>query len=181
MKKGRRRTIGHSFRVYEDLLTVLNEEAQNEGISPNAMLNHILEEYCQYNRYTRRFPTIMLGEKLFSDLITKISQEQAAEMGKATGQRMISDFMKIVGLATDYDSMIYVMKGAPIGNWFIYNHSVSKGIEVFHLRHNYGINWSIFLKEALSPLFEKVANKKPKIEISESSVTFEIPLTSGGI
>ena len=59
----------------------------------------------------------------------------------------------------------------------MYTHHINVDKETLHLRHNYGRTWSIFLFEALEPLLEKSYGKKPKADVSDVAVTFEVPVT----
>lgn len=176
MSKAKNRTIGRSFRINEQLLSILGEEAEKEGISPNALLNRILQDYCSFYRHMKQYPLIILSQKMVSDLISEKTEDEAVILGREAGKRATEDFFRTIQLETHGDNLHYSLEKV-LGyymNWFTYNHYLSKEKQVYHLRHGLGRNWSIFLTEALTPIFKSDPNMKLKTETSEITVTFEI-------
>jgi hypothetical protein len=178
MMSGKSRTVGRSIRLDEQWLNVLNEEAKNEGISQNALLNRILQDYCLFYRHVKRYPAIILTQKSFGSIIAACPQEQIRLCGKRTGSVNAQDLINTLGLSMDHENIIYLLKQVygHYGNWYNYNHHVQNGKEVFHLRHNLGENWSIFLSEVVTTLFQDSLNKKVKKTFQDNTVTVEVPL-----
>jgi len=175
---GKGRTVGRSFRLDEQWLNILNEEAKDEGISPNALLNRILQDYCLFDRYLKRFPSILLTQKSFGSIIAACPKEQIRICGKRAGSVNAQDLISTLGLSMDHENVIYMLEQVygHYGNWYIYNHHVKNGKEVFHLRHTLGENWSIFLSEVVTTLFEDGLNRKVKKTFQDNTVTVEVPL-----
>lgn len=179
MKAAKTQTIGRSFRINQDLLDTLNQEAENEGISPNALLNKVLKDYSYFYRYLNKYPCITIAQPIFSVVIAKVTEEEARKFGQAASIRASKDLLKTFGLEHSADDIRYFIEkilGA-YGNWFVFNRHITSDKEILHLRHNYGRTWSIFLFEALEPLLEKSYGKKPKADVSDVAVTFEVPIT----
>lgn len=174
------KTVGRSFRINEQFLETLTQEAENEGISPNALLNKVLKDYYSFYRYLSRYPCIILAHQVFNEITPRISDDEAILLGRNSSDRAPKDILKTFGLdLTPEDTMFFIEKILGYyGNWFVFNRHLIKDREVIHLRHNFGRTWSIYLFEALEPLLEKSFGKKPKAEISDVAVTFELAINS---
>ena len=66
------------------------------------------------------------------------------------------DILNTLGLSFDHESVTYLIKEfyGHYGNWFNYNHHIKNNKEIFHLRHNLGEKWSVYVSEVISTLFE---------------------------
>ena len=172
------RTIGRSFRVDEQWLNVLNEEAKREGISVNALMNQILQDYSLFHRYFKRHPGIVLMQKSFSRIIEKCPKEDLIEIGREAGAIIVKDVFRIFGLSPNHKDVTFYLLTmlAKYGNWFEYEHHTRNNKEFFHLRHDLGENGSIYIGEFVSAIFEHSLNKKIKTEITAGTLTFEVPL-----
>jgi hypothetical protein len=172
------RTVGRSFRIEERWLNTLNDEAKNEGISPNALLNKILQDYCLFYRYLKRFPTVIVTQKSFSGLLKSCPKDDVLRCAKKAGSINAQDILHTLGFNLNHESVIYLLRDiyGRYGNWYTYNHHFRNGKEIFHLRHDLGENWSLFVSEVVSTLFECGLNQKVKKEFLESSVTIDVPL-----
>jgi hypothetical protein len=169
--------VGRSFRLNENLLNVLTNEAAKEGISPNALLNKILQDYCQFHRHLKNFPSILLTQDTFSTIITKISPEDARKIGTKAGYRGYQDILRTLGLKVNQQNIQYLLETiyGNYGKWFIYTHHNHKNKKVYHLRHTLGENWSILVSALVSTLFEEGLNQKTETENLENAVTVQVP------
>ena len=178
MTKQKGRTIGRSFRMNEQMLNTLNEEAARAGISPNALLNKILEDYVKYQRFFKRFDGIALTQKSLSRLVGAIPKETLMDIAKKS-QTTVLDVFRTIGLRYNYEDAIFFVTTilAEYANWFKCEHHTINNKEYFHLRHNLGENWSTYVAEAVSELLESCCKTKVKKEFLDEAVTLEIPLS----
>ena len=92
-------------------------------------------------------------------------------------QATVLDVFRTIGLRYNYEDATFFMTTilAEYANWFKCEHHLVNNKEYFHLRHNLGEKWSIYLAEAVSVLFEYCCNIRVKKEFLEGAVTLEIP------
>ncbi|HML02233.1 MAG TPA: hypothetical protein VK487_02550 [Candidatus Bathyarchaeia archaeon] len=171
------RTIGRSFRIEERWLNIVNEEAEREGISPNALVNRVLQDYCIFGRNTKRFPTITLSQKFFSQVIASCQEEKLRTIAIELGVKNVRDLFNTLGLDPNPENIFYLIKEllSHYSNWFTYSYHIKEKMQIFHLRHCYGKNWSIYISEMITTVVSTCLNIKPKIELSEETVTIHIP------
>ncbi len=90
---------------------------------------------------------------------------------------IIVDFLRTTGLGVNHTVIDFVTTVLDkYSNWYNSEYHIMEGKEILHLRHDLGKNWSIFLAEVISTLFEQVLNNKVKIDFLDSSLTIEVSL-----
>jgi len=172
----KRKTVGRSFRIAEEWLKVLNEEAEKQGVSVNSLLNRLLQQYA-YLRYMLRYGAITLTRKGFSGILECCPEDKVRENGRNAGSTITRDMLLTMGVAPDYSFVILLVKKilSEFAGWFECDHHVKRDKEILHLRHDLGIKWSIYVEAAASETFNSILGKKVTTEISDSSVTITIP------
>ena len=172
----KRKTVGRSFRIAEEWLDVLNEEAERQGISVNALLNRLLQQYA-YIRYMLRYGAITVTSKGFSAILESCPEDKVRENGRNAGSSIARDVLLTMGVTPSYSFVILLVKKilSEFAGWFECDHHVKRDKEILHFRHRLGIMWSVYLEAAASEMFSSVLGKKVTTEISDSSVTITIP------
>ncbi len=176
LQNKKRKTIGRSFRIDEEWLQVLNEEAERQGISVNSLLNRLLQQYA-YIRYMLRYGAITITRKGFSSLIACVPEDKLRENGRNAGANITKDMLLTMGVTPNYNFVILLVKKilAEFAGWFECDHHIKRDKEILHLRHDLGISWSIYLSEVSAATFNSILNQEVAIEITSSSVTITIP------
>ena len=176
MLNEKRKTIGRSFRIAEEWLDVLNEEAERQGISVNALLNRLLQQYA-YIRYMLRYGAITVTRKGFSNILKSCPDDKIRENGRNAGSTLVRDLLLTMGVAPSYSFVILLVKKilSEFAGWFECDHHIKRDQEILHFRHDLGIKWSIYLSAVASGTFDSILDKEVAIEFSDSSVTITIP------
>jgi hypothetical protein len=171
----KRKTVGRSFRIDEEWLQVLNEEAERQGISVNSLLNRLLQQYS-FIRFMLRYGAITLTRKGFAAILESCPEDKIRENARHAGSTIVKDLARTMGVPTSYSFLVYLIKKLISGfaGWFECDHHIKRDKEIFHLRHDLGTNWSIYLAEISSEIFRSSLNKKIKTEILGDSVTLII-------
>jgi len=171
----KRKTVGRSFRISEELLDVLNEEAEKQGVSVNSLLNRLLQQYA-YLRYMLRYGAITLTRKGFSAILDCCPEDKVRENGRNAGSKITRDIMLTMGVTLNYDFVVGLVKKllSEFAGWFECDHHIKLDKEILHFRHDLGIKWSIYLAEASVAMFNSVLDTKVTTEISNSSVTITV-------
>lgn len=170
------KTVGHSFRINEEYLAVLQEEAEKQTISVNALMNKILQQYTVFGRFSERFGMITVGNDVFADILECCPEEDIIRIGKTVGTFNAKDFFRTMRIPLDFKSVIYLVTKVLCGpaGWAKCDHYFASGKEILHFRHNLGANWTKFIATAASSVFESILGKKVKVELLKGSVTLTI-------
>lgn len=97
MYKLKRKTVGRSFRVDEEWLNVLTEEAEKQGVSVNSLLNKLLQQYA-YLRYMMRYGAITLTYKGFAGILECCPEDKIHENGVNSGAAIVRDLLLTMGV-----------------------------------------------------------------------------------
>lgn len=176
MTNFKRKTIGHSFRIEEESLKILTEEAERQGISVNALTNKILSNYCQNWRWSERLGELSLSRSLVNNIIECLPKEKIVEIAKISGSTGAKDALRTMGVIPTYDNLMQFIKNniAEGSKLFDYNHHHRDKKDVIHLCHELGLKWSMFIATQTATMFESILNKQVKSEVFENSATIEI-------
>lgn len=168
----KRKTVGRSFRIDEEWLNVLNEEAKKQGVSVNSLLNRLLQQYA-YIRFMLRYGAITLTRKGFASLLECCPDDEAREKGRIAGTKITKDLMLTMGVPPTYEFTVFLVEKllSDFAGWFECDHHIKRDKEILHLRHDLGIKWSIYISGVASGTFNSLLEKEAKIEFSDSSVT----------
>ena len=171
----KRKTVGRSFRIAQEWLDVLNQEAEKQGVSVNCVLNRLLQKYA-YLRYMLRYGAITLTRKGFSGILDCCPEDKIRENGLNAGSKLTKDLLLTMGVPPTYDFTVFLVKTllSEFAGWFECDHHIKRDKEVLHLRHDLGLKWSVYLSGVASGTFNSLLGKEIEIEYSDSSVTITI-------
>jgi hypothetical protein len=172
----KRKTIGRSFRIDEEWLHVLQEEAERQGVSVNSLLNRLLQQYA-YIRFMLRYGAITITRKGFASLMECVPEDKIRENGRNAGANITKDMLLTMGVTPNYSFVLLLIKKilAEFAGWFECDHHIRQDKEILHLRHDLGMNWSIYLSAVSAATFNSLLNQEVAIEHTDSSVTITIP------
>jgi hypothetical protein len=178
MTETKNRTVGRSFRIKEQWLNALDEEAQRQRTTSNALINEILRDYCLFDRYFKRLDNIAMTQRTISRFAKECPKEKLDEIAKNAGSNIALDLFRSMGLRFNFEDSVFFVTAilGEYANWFKCEQYLVKDNQIFHLRHNLGENWSFYISEVVSTLLETCCNRKVKREIIDGAVTLEVPL-----
>jgi len=179
MVERKNRTVGRSFRINERWLNTLNQEAERQHTTPNALINGILRDYCLFHRFLKRLDVIVLTQRTVSRFAEACPKDKLNDIAENAGSNIALDLFRSMGLRFNNEDAIFFITTilGEYANWFKCEHYIVKNIEVLHLRHNLGGNWSFYVSDVVSTLLEACCNRKVKREIIDGAVTLEVPMT----
>ena len=123
-----------------------------------------------------RYGAITLTRKGFAAILESCPEEKIRENARHAGSTIVEDLSRTMGAPTTYGFLVYLIEKLISGfaGWFECDHHIKRDREIFHLRHDLGYNWSIYLAEISYEIFKSTLNKDVKTEIIGDSVTITI-------
>jgi hypothetical protein len=183
LSKGRRpdkrkKTITRTFRIRREWDDVLQEEANRQGVSVNVLLNRILRKYSLFSRWSDRNNDMSLPQQTFRKILKKIPIEQLVEAGNKSGASDAINIVNALGLDLDYDSFVYLVTehlgGPQFARWFQCFHHTQGSTDIFHLQHDLGRRWSVYLEKYILSTLKSMANTDAKTKVYDYAVTVEV-------
>jgi hypothetical protein len=170
----RPKTISKSFRIDENASGAVEKEATTLNVSTNTLVNQILKQFSEFDRFARRMNTVKLSGSVFRSLLEQIEPDKIIEVAKAAGSSIPQAFVISKSGKVAVDSLLdYVRSSAMYAHLFEFTETDDGQKRLVTLVHDFGLNWSIFLVHYVTAMFQQVGIA-PKLEMSDRSVTFAL-------
>jgi hypothetical protein len=186
-KKSRSVTFRLDLKVIDELQT----DADNLEISLNVLVNQVLKRYAEWDRYENKIGMMPVPRVILSHLVDK-----CMSVAKSSGIKDVNHYRdEIIKQAAELaftlmkDSVLFMKKQYNL--WVVLSvleeYMKVSGIKsdhkiegsrkhVFIIQHELGENWSLFTKELLALIFEKLANVKAEINVTPNTTIAEVVL-----
>ena len=170
----RPKTVSKSFRIDENASEALEKEATTLNVSTNTLVNQILKQFSEFDRFARRMYTVKVSGSVFRSLLEHIESDKIIEVAKAAGSSIPQAFaISKRGKVSTESLSDYVRSSAMYAHLFEFNETDDDQKRLITLVHDFGLNWSIFLVHYVTAMFQQVGIT-PKVEMSDRSVTFTL-------
>jgi hypothetical protein len=176
--RGRRRTITRTFRIKSEWDDVLQEESARQGVSINVLVNNILRRYSLFSRWIDRNSDIVLPQRNLREIINEVPNEKLAEIATNSGVFAVNDVLSMIGYEANYDSLNYLLTehygGPNFARWFTCFHSTHITKDIFHLQHDLGQGWSIYLDNYFTAFLKSLNKVDAETKVYDYAVTFKV-------
>ena len=174
-KAGKTRTVPKSFRVDEPALQAIEKDAVSHNVSVNTLVNQILKQYADYDRFAQKISTVKLSSSTFRGLLSGLDADKVIEVAKSSGSGVPQAFATAksgrVDMKALLDHLSYLSAYAHLCEM---SETVDSQVHNLTLIHDFGLNWSIFLVHYVTAMFGLIGIT-PKLEMSDRSVSITIP------
>ncbi len=172
-EKTKTRTV--SFRVPEHILADIEKEAKTQLVSTNSLINKILLQYVQWDKYENRMKMFPVpGESLQHILehLDEIKRKEAVDIiyDSIRDWTLISkkkfDIHSVLEVLEDYCRMVDIS----------IEDTVSSGYRSYVIRHNLGRDVSLLICDLVKKIFYD--SLKIKVDTNMTNTTVVAKLTS---
>jgi len=174
----RKKTITRTFRIRHEWDSVLQEEATRQGVSVNVLVNKILRKYAVYSRWNDRNNDASLPKRTLREIINTCQTEELAEAGTRSGALDAMNLVNAMGLKLSYDSFIYLVTehlgGPHFARWFQCFYHPQGSTDLFHVQHDFGHAWSVFLESFLLSFLRSMIGMDAKTRVYDYAVTLKV-------
>jgi hypothetical protein len=181
-----------SIRLDSKIIDEIQKEADNRHINFSVLINQILARYTEWDRYETKIGMMPVPKVILSRLI-----DVPISIAKDSGIKDIEHYRQQVirhaaQLAFSHmqDSVLFMRKNFNLGIVLsvLKEYMEVSGIQadhkiehprkhIFVVQHDLGQNWSLFTKELLSLVFERLANVKTEIKMTPNTTVAEVTLS----
>ena len=173
-----KKTITRTFRIKQQWDAVLQEEAARQGVSVNVLLNKILRKYSLYSRWNDRNNDLTLPQRTLREILSSVPVKSLAEAGAKYGALDAINIVNAMGLTMDYDSFVYLITehlgGPNFARWFHCFHHTQGTKDLFHLQHDFGHGWSVFLESYILSFLNSIIETDATTRVYDYAVTLEV-------
>jgi len=171
----RPRTVPKSFRIDESALLAVEKEAAAQQVSPNTLVNQILTQFSEFERFAKRISTVKPSSFVFRGILEAADVDKVIELAKTAGSSIPQAFVVAKSGRVDIDSLLdHLRTLALYAHLYEYSENLDNRGQVVTMIHDFGLNWSIFLVHYITAMFEQMG-VSPKLEMSDRSVILSLP------
>jgi hypothetical protein len=174
----RKKTVTRTFRIRKEWDSVLQEEAARQGVSVNVLLNNILRKYSLYSRWSNRNSDASFPRQTLREILKTVQIETLAEAGTKSGALDAINIVNSMGLPLNYESFTYLITehlgGPHFARWFQCFHHTQGNKDIFHLQHDLGSKWSVFLEKYLLSFLRSMTDTEATTRVYDYAVTLEV-------
>lgn len=169
-KNPRPKTIPKSFRIDESAIIAVEKEAAAQRVSPNTLVNQILNQFSEFERFAKRINIVKPSSLIFRGILEAADVDKVIEVAKTAGSSIPQAFVSAKNGRIGVDSLIDYLRALSLyANLYEYSENRDSRGKIATLVHDFGLNWSIFLVHYITSMFEQVG-VSPKLEMSDRSV-----------
>jgi len=168
------KTVPKSFRIDESAVRAVEAEALSLNVSPNTLVNQVLKQYAEFDRFARKINTVKISSAPFRGLLSAADVDQLIEVAKSAGSSIPQAFVTAKHGKVNVETLIgHVRSLASYAQLFEFSETLDSRSHVVTLIHDFGLNWSIFLVHYITAMFAQIGFT-PKLEMSDRSVIFNV-------
>ena len=168
------KTVPKSFRIDESAVRAVEAEALSLNVSPNTLVNQVLKQYAEFDRFARKINTVKISSAPFRGLLSAADVNQLIEVAKSAGSSIPQAFVTAKHGKVNVETLIgHVRSLASYAQLFEFSETLDSRSHIVTLIHDFGLNWSIFLVHYITAMFAQVGFS-PKLEMNDRSVIFTV-------
>jgi hypothetical protein len=169
--------VPSTFRIDADIFEAINDMAEKERTSVNAIVNRALRRYTEWEVFAEKFGLLSVTSGTITRLFNMMTDKQARELGANYGNTLAPELVTFWFKKFDFESILKALEllGSRYGRLFNFDYVLDGETYTLFIRHDRGMKHSIYYEEAAKALFGRLGIK-PEISMTESQVTVNIPV-----
>jgi hypothetical protein len=156
-------------------MIAVEKEAAAQRVSPNTLVNQILTQFSEFERFARKINTVKPSSFVFRGILEAAETEKIIEVAKTAGSSIPQAFVTAKSGRVDIESLLdHLRTLSQYAHLYEYSENLDSLERVATLVHDFGLKWSIFLVHYITAMFEQ-AGVSAKLEMSDRSVILTLP------
>jgi hypothetical protein len=169
----RKETITVTLRIDKDIMNKLAFDADNDAISLNSLINHILKRYVEWNKFEDKSSMIPINSEVLKEIFHILDKDQVIKLAKEVAKDAIYSLILFMNGKVDLKILI---------NWYKERMRHCSEISEKHIdnnqckiifKHELGENWSLYHKTILESICHDCLSKPIDISITGSTLVID--------
>ena len=164
-----------NYSLDKDLDEALDKDAEEHGVSENALISSILAKYIEWDRYAEKFGRVSLPSEALKAIIEATEQDKLRTAAEEFATSVPKDYIMFHYRKLDVEAcLLHLSFLSRYAGMFKYEVQIEQERNyTVTIHHKFGEKWSYWLKESISiGLFKNVLGILPKTHLSKNSVIF---------
>lgn len=169
--RGTKKTRLRTFRIEEELDSLLQKDARSKGVSVNSLLSIILTKYAEWDRYVEKFSVITMKKESFKTMLSSIDNDKVTVLSKDLGDNVPNQFVLFWFKKNTLENYLKYLSLLCKHGGFGQLEIEQEGREyTITLIHELGEKWSIFLSNWMYSGMKSTIGIVPRIDVMQNSV-----------
>ena len=175
-KKESTRSI--TYRLPEKLVSELETESIQRGISQNVLVRQILEKYVRWDRFSSKIGMIPVPKGILEALGGELDEKDIDEIITLMFP-MIRDTVLFIKGGYDLKRCVETLEDYMRASGMNSDHRVEGDMHTFLIQHDLGFKWSVFTEQLLSQVFHNfLPEKELTFQTTDNTVILSVSLGS---
>jgi hypothetical protein len=163
-----------TFRLDENLITTLRAESERQYMSLNTMVNHIIQRFVEWDMYESRLGMVSFLRPIAVELIKKMNTQEVIALAKGIGKSATNDAALFMKNKMDLDSFLSWLEVGMRNSCVEIKHDVNENNQTYILKHELGLNYSLFYKTILESIFNEILGKHVDCSYTDRILSFKV-------
>jgi hypothetical protein len=167
MSGKKKKTVLRTIRLSEEIDNLLEKDAREQNITPNALISKIMTKYVEWDRHTEKFGFISFARQTFKSILEELDERKveqvATNMGGPTLKAVTLFWFKELNAETLQKTISNYCRYSGLG---VSEVKIDGAQCTMTFHHDLGRKYSIYLKNAISQFVKTTLGVVPETEIT---------------
>jgi hypothetical protein len=168
--------VNKSFRLDEDIITKMAQQAENNNTSLNTEINNALRSYIEWDMFARKIGMIPIKKTVLAEIFQRmLTKEEVVDLANRVAKNAVPEMVYFMKGDLTLESFLpwlkIRMEHCSEVNYVVEKNSNSVPQISLIFKHDLGENWSIYHKIITEYIFKEIL-KINSVEIQASATTF---------
>lgn len=165
---------GASFRIAEDVLDSLNNEAESNMVSLNTLVSQIFVNHVRWHSKASQAGYVVVMRSTIEKLLERISENEVAEIAASVAEDQAKDATFLLSEEYDVDSTLDLLEHWIGISGYPYTRKKKDDVETFVIQHDMGKKWSMYIVELYQKIFDDLKLRPADFDITNNTVVLTI-------
>ena len=169
-----KKTITVTLRIDKNIMDILNDDADNDSISLNSLINHILDRYIKWGKFEDKTSLVPIVSPVVKELFSCLDKDKTIELGRGIAKEAIYNIILFMNGEVNFDILIGWFKERMKNCTEIYDKKNEDGNRKIIFKHDLGEKWSLYHKTILESICHDILSVPIKISTTNSTLAIDI-------
>lgn len=174
MDRRSKKTSTITFRLDDETIKRLRSESTSKQVSTNTLVNQALRRFLDWDLHESSAGFVSLSKPVFLKIFNNLKQKDVIDIASHVGKNEIQNIAMFMRGKMDLKSFLSWFELRMINSTVQVNHIDEDGLHRYVMKHDLGMNWSIYNKTILKLIFADIFHKKIEINANKKMISFEI-------
>ncbi|MFQ5781746.1 MAG: hypothetical protein ACE5GR_01665 [Nitrosopumilus sp.] len=169
-----KKTDNVSIRIDSKLSTKLHEKCEEQKISLNTLINHILEKQVNWNDLAYEMGWVTVFRSTFRELLNSTSEDDVKRIASSAGNTDLKNSLNYFYGQITLESILDLFKKRFQSMNVQFRSMSSDGKNKIIIQHDLGKNWPHLIVTQMNAILNDVGYRIDNDEYNKSGFSFEI-------